>query len=111
MSADRTRVSPVRRVAVALEYDYQGAPRVTARGKGHVAEAIVALAREHGVPIEENHILADALSQVELDQEIPEALYRAVADVLNFVLRARETPAVPRALPQPLLPARHPSDR
>jgi flagellar biosynthesis protein len=78
-----------KRVAVALEYDFKGAPRVTAKGKGHVAEAIVAMAREHGVTIEENHVLAEALSQIELDDEIPEALYRAVADVLTFVLRAR----------------------
>jgi flagellar biosynthesis protein len=78
-----------KRVAVALEYDFKGAPRVTAKGKGHVAEAIVALAKEHGVTIEENHVLAEALSQVELDEAIPEALYRAVADVLTFVLRAR----------------------
>jgi flagellar biosynthesis protein len=80
---------PAKRVAVALEYDFKGAPRVTAKGKGHVAEAIVALAKEHGVTIEENHVLAEALSQVELDEAIPEALYRAVADVLTFVLRAR----------------------
>jgi flagellar biosynthesis protein len=80
---------PAKRVAVALEYDFKGAPRVTAKGKGHVAEAIVALAKQHGVTIEENHVLAEALSQVELDEAIPEALYRAVADVLTFVLRAR----------------------
>jgi flagellar biosynthesis protein len=78
-----------KRIAVALEYDFKGAPRVTAKGKGQVAEAIVAMAREHGVTIEENHVLAEALSQIELDDEIPEALYLAVADVLTFVLSAR----------------------
>jgi flagellar biosynthesis protein len=77
------------RIAVALEYDFKGAPRVTAKGKGLVAENIVALAREHGIAVEENHVLAEALSQVELDDTIPEALYRAVADVLTFVLTAR----------------------
>ena len=85
-----------KRVAVALEYDFKGAPRVTAKGKGHVAEAIVAMAREHGVTIEENHVLAEALAQIELDDEIPEALYRAVADVLTFVLRARGELGRPR---------------
>ena len=84
-----TRPYLARRIAVALEYDFQGAPRVTAKGRGHVAEAIVALAREHGVAVEENHILAEALSQIDLDDEIPEALYRAVANVLTFVLQAR----------------------
>ena len=78
-----------KKIAIALEYDFKGAPRVTAKGKGHVAETIVELAREHGVTIEENPVLANALSQVELDDHIPEALYRAVADVLTFVLRAR----------------------
>ena len=78
-----------KKIAIALEYDFKGAPRVTAKGKGHVAETIVELARKHGVTIEENPVLANALSQVELDDHIPEALYRAVADVLTFVLRAR----------------------
>jgi flagellar biosynthesis protein len=78
-----------KKIAIALEYDFKGAPRVTAKGKGHVAETIVDLARKNGVTVEENPVLAEALSQVELDDHIPEALYRAVADVLTFVLRAR----------------------
>ncbi len=78
-----------RAVAVALEYDFAGAPRVTAKGHGHVAETIVETARAHDVAIEENPVLAEALAQVELDDEIPEALYRAVAQVITFVLRAR----------------------
>jgi flagellar biosynthesis protein len=82
-----TRTKP--QVAVALEYDFKGAPRVTAKGRGAVAESILALAREHGVTVEENPILAEALSGIDLDQEIPEALYRAVAEVLTFVLRAQ----------------------
>jgi len=89
MSQAPDRPDFARRIAVALEYDFKGAPRVTAKGRGNVAEAIVALAREHGVAVEENHILAEALSQIDLDDEIPEALYRAVANVLNFVLQAR----------------------
>ena len=63
-------------------------PRVVAKGRGETGEAILALAREHGVPIEENAPLAEALSQVELGEDIPEALYRAVAEVLIFILRA-----------------------
>jgi flagellar biosynthesis protein len=74
-------------IAVALEYDCQSAPRVTASGRGAVADAILAAAKEHGVAIEENPALAEALSHVELDTEIPEQLYRAVAEVLTFVLR------------------------
>jgi flagellar biosynthesis protein len=77
-----------RRTAVALEYAHPGVPRVTAKGHGAVADRIVATATAAGVAIEENPALAEALSQVELDAEIPEALYRAVAQVILFVLRA-----------------------
>ena len=77
-------------LAVALQYDKANAPtpRVIAKGKGATGEAIIALAREHGVPIEENPLLAQALSQVEVGDDIPETLYRAVAEVLIFILRA-----------------------
>ena len=78
-----------RQIAVALEYDGQGAPRVTAKGRGELAERIVETAREHGVAVEENAILAQALSAVELDDEIPEELYRAAAQVIAFVLSLR----------------------
>jgi len=76
------------RLAVALHYEKPRAPRVVAKGRGAVGEQIVATAREHGVAIEENAALAEALEQVELDDEIPENLYRAVAQVLAFILRA-----------------------
>jgi flagellar biosynthesis protein len=75
-------------IAVALQYDHPGTPKVTASGRGAIADAIMAAAREHNIPIEENPALAEALGQVELDTEIPEELYRAVAEVLGFVLRA-----------------------
>jgi flagellar biosynthesis protein len=78
-----------KKIAIALEYDFKGAPRVIAKGKGHMAETILDLARKHNVAIEQNPLLAGALAQVELDDAIPEALYRAVANVLTFVLQAR----------------------
>jgi flagellar biosynthesis protein len=80
-------------LAVALQYDKSAVPvpRVIAKGKGASGEAIVALAREHGIPIEENVLLAQALAQVEIGEDIPEALYRAVAEVLIFILRASGT--------------------
>lgn len=76
-------------VAVALEYDGHGAPRVTAKGRGEVARKIVETAREHEVAIEQNALLAEALSAVELDDAIPEELYRATAQVIAFVLSLR----------------------
>jgi flagellar biosynthesis protein len=75
-------------LAVALQYSHPGVPKVTATGRGMVAEAILKAAHEHNIPIEENPALAEALADVELDTEIPEQLYRAVAEVLGFVLRA-----------------------
>jgi len=74
-------------LAVALHYDHTGAPRVVAKGKGAIGAKIIEVAKEHGVPIEENEVLAGALSNVELGDEIPSELYKAVAEVLIFVLR------------------------
>ncbi|HHJ16465.1 MAG TPA: hypothetical protein ENJ80_07185 [Gammaproteobacteria bacterium] len=71
-------------LAVALQYDGERAPRVTASGHDAVAEQIIALAREHGIPMQENEPLAALLSHVELGEEIPEALYLAVAQVIAF---------------------------
>lgn len=75
------------RIAVALQYEEPTAPRVVATGRGWVGDKIIETAREHGVPIEENPALAQALSTIELDEEIPEALYVAVAEILGFILR------------------------
>ena len=80
--------APEQRTAIALQYQHPGVPRVTAKGKGAVADRIVATARAAGVAVEENPALAEALAHVELDDEIPEALYKAVARVIVFVLRA-----------------------
>ena len=74
-------------LAVALHYDKTGAPRVVAKGRGSIGEKIIEIARAHDIPIEENEVLAGALSNVELDDEIPAELYKAVAEVLIFVLR------------------------
>jgi len=76
------------RIAVALRYDEPNAPRVVASGRGWVGDKIVETAREHGVPLEENPALAQALSTIPMEEEIPEALYVAVAEILGFILRS-----------------------
>lgn len=75
--------------AVALRYDQHrdAAPRVTAKGSGYVAERIIELARQHGVQLHEDPDLLTLLSKLDVETQIPEPLYRAVAEVLAFVYR------------------------
>ncbi len=80
-------VKTTNQLAVALHYDRKGAPRVVAKGRGTIGAKIVEVAKAHDIPIEENEVLAGALSNVELDDEIPAELYKAVAEVLIFVMR------------------------
>jgi flagellar biosynthesis protein len=83
--------APDRRpLAVALQYEHGGVPRVTAKGRGAVAQRIIAAAQEHDVPLQENAALAEALSTLDLDREIPVELYKAVAEVIGFVLRTAQ---------------------
>ena len=80
----RTILDAPERDAVALQYDGLGAPRVTAKGRGDVAEEIVRIAREHDIPIQESRALTELLSTIDLGDEIPPELYLAVAEVLSF---------------------------
>ena len=86
------REEPPRRAA-AIRYDREagGAPKVIAAGAGHVAERILALARDHGVPVREDAALAEALARLQLEMEIPQELYAAVAESLvwAYALDAR----------------------
>jgi flagellar biosynthesis protein len=90
-----------RRRAAAITYDNadvqrRQAPRVVAKGQGLVADEIIERARAAGVPIHESRELAALLTQVDLDQHIPPALYVAVAEVLAWVYRL-EGRAAPHA--------------
>jgi flagellar biosynthesis protein len=79
---------PPRRQATALSYQKgQRAPRVVATGAGLVAERILQAARDAGVPVREDPALVQALAALELDAEVPEALWRAVAEVLAWAYR------------------------
>jgi len=79
---------PEPRVAVALQYEKPRAPRVVASGRGAYGQKIIDTAIANGVPVRENPELARALVELDIEQEIPETLYRAVAEVLSFILRA-----------------------
>jgi flagellar biosynthesis protein len=79
--------APHKQIAVALHYELPGTPHVIAKGKGEIGQKIIETARQHGVPIQENAALAGALSEVEIGDEIPLELYKAVAEVLIFLMR------------------------
>jgi flagellar biosynthesis protein len=80
---------PRLRVA-ALRYDHpkDRAPKLVARGEGHVAEKILALAKEHGIPIHEDRELVEVLSRLDLEEDIPGEVYQVVAEILAFLYRA-----------------------
>ncbi len=69
---------------VALAYDGLSAPVLSAKGIGEIAEEILAIAREHNIPIREEPELTELLSELKLNQEIPRELYVAVAEVIAF---------------------------
>ena len=74
--------------AVALTYaQTDAAPRVVAKGRGVIAEQIIARAKEHGVYVHESPELVSLLMQVDLDQRIPPQLYLAVAELLAWIYR------------------------
>ena len=70
--------------AVALFYDGKSTPTVTAKGTGAVADNIIAIAENHGVPLCDNSALVELLVRLELGEEIPETLYLAVAYIIAF---------------------------
>ena len=86
MSKSDARNPPAGR-AVALRYDgADNAPVVVASGMGYLAEKIVEVAADSGVPVYEDNSLATMLSQLELGQEIPPSLYQAIVDIYLYFL-------------------------
>lgn len=70
--------------AIALQYDGENAPVVTATGEGDIAQEIIRIAKEHGVPLREDIALAAMLSELELGEEIPPLLYRVIAEIIAY---------------------------
>jgi flagellar biosynthesis protein len=75
--------------AVALRYDKDKdrAPKVMAKGKGLIAERIIKIAEENELPIKKDEDLVELLTKIEIDQEIPDNLYKAVAEVFSFIYK------------------------
>jgi flagellar biosynthesis protein len=82
-----------RKAAAALRYDGRGAPSLVAAGRGELAERILAAAREAGVPVREDRLVAEALAALEIGTEVPEELYQAVAEALVWAYRLARAPA------------------
>ena len=82
MKKNRTKTS-----AVSLQYNQSGdrAPKVTAKGQGWVAEKIIAMAQEQNIPIKKDKDLMELLEKIDVGQEIPEELYKIVAELLAWV--------------------------
>lgn len=81
-----------RQTAAAVSYDpaSDSAPKVVASGQGKMAEQIITLAKENGIPIREDPLLADALSRININEVIPPELYAVVAEILAYIFRIRE---------------------
>ena len=75
--------------AAALRYDKtkESAPRLVAKGEGKTAENIIKIAQLHNLPIQKDEDLIELLSNVEIDKEVPDALYKAVAEVFSFIYK------------------------
>jgi len=71
-------------IAVALEFDGENTPTVNARGAGPIAEKIIEIANQHGVPLQQDDELVEILSDLNLGDEIPENLYRVIAEIIAF---------------------------
>ncbi|MEA2130834.1 MAG: flagellar biosynthesis protein [Solirubrobacteraceae bacterium] len=86
--------NPRERRAAALRYDAgsDASPRVVATGRGHVAARIIAEARAAGVPVRDDAALAEALASLDLGLNVPEELYRAVAEALAWAYRLDSGP-------------------
>jgi len=78
-----------RQEAVALRYEPKRdrAPKLVAKGQGYLAEKILELARQHHIPVREDKNLLQILSRLDLNQEIPAEVYKAVAEILAFIYR------------------------
>ena len=70
--------------AIALQYDGEHTPVVTAAGEGRLAEEILRIAKEHHIPLRQDALLAELLSELELGEEIPPVLYRVIAEVIAY---------------------------
>lgn len=85
-------------VAIRYDPDQENAPVLLAKGKGYMAERIVAVAREHGIHVQQDPALVELLMELELNEQVPPQLYKAVAKVLGAVYRVNKELARQRGI-------------
>ena len=84
--------NPVLHKAVSLQYKKgkNAAPKVTAKGQGWMADRIIKMAQENNIPIREDKDLLHLLSEIDVGQEVPESLYKVVAELLAWVYQINQ---------------------
>ncbi len=75
--------------------DSDAAPKIAAKGKGVVAEKIIAIAKDHGIPIKDDPDLVAVLATLDIDREIPPELYKAIAEIFAFIYRVNQSSKIP----------------
>ena len=85
---------PKRKTAVSLkeQENKRRAPKITAAGRGKIAEQILQLAYENGIKVREDSDLAEMLARIEIESPIPTEAFGAVAEILSYVYRANGQP-------------------
>ncbi len=94
LTPSNTKKVPKRKIAVALDDGARKGelPRITAAGRGNIAEKILQLAFDNGIRVREDSDLSEMLAQIELDSPIPSEAFMAVAEILSYVYRANGQP-------------------
>jgi len=90
MSKRETKHSPAKAVALRYQAPRDRAPKVTAKGSGLVAQKIIELGRQYGIPIQEDPALIQVLAQLDFYQEIPPKIYVVAAEILAFVYKLNQ---------------------
>ena len=83
--AEKAKEKKKKAVALGYNKEKNSAPKILATGKGESAAKMISLAKEHGVPIKEDEDLVELLSKLDLGDEIPPSMYKAVAEVFAFI--------------------------
>ncbi len=86
-AAEEERVANQKAVALKYDMEQDAAPKVIAKGRGHVAEHILSTAQQNSIPVYRNTTLVNMLMALEIDREIPPELYKAIAEVMAYVYR------------------------